>query len=64
MKKKFHEGQRVVWNCVEPFSIQQINAVITDVCEDYCIAVTVGNKNPADNELSLMIFPENEMDFV
>lgn len=63
MKKRFQVGQQVVWNCVEPFNRERIKAVITEVFEDYAIAVTVGNKNPANDDLHLLIDADTEMDF-
>lgn len=63
MRKKFFAGQEVIWNCVEPFHREKIKAVITDVFDDYAIAVTVGNKNPANNDLHLWIDADTETDF-
>ena len=63
MKHNFSVGQNVLWHCVAYESNVYINAVITEVYSDHCIAVSQNNDFSNYNNMSLWIDEDNEMDF-
>lgn len=43
MKKKFEVGQKVIWETDDFDGTMKVSAVITEIYQDHCIAVSQGN---------------------
>lgn len=63
MKKKFEVGQKVIWETDDFDGTMEVSAVITEIYQDHCIAVSQGNKISNLNGLTLWIDESTEQYF-
>lgn len=64
MKRNFYIGQNVIWHCVDYEREIHINAVVTEIHSDHCLAVAKNNSCSNYDNMQLWIDEANEMDFV
>lgn len=63
MKRNFYIGQNVIWHCVDYEREIHINAVVTEIHSDHCLAVAKNNSCSNYDNMQLWIDEANEMDF-
>lgn len=64
MKRNFYIGQNVIWHCIDYEREIHINAVVTEIHSDHCLAVAKNNSCSNYDNMQLWIDEANEMDFV